>query len=66
MDINPDRSKHFIEKYNLDVKKCDIENEKIPFENDWFDFILFNEIFEHLRIDPIYTLREVNRVLKPS
>ena len=66
MDINPDRSKHFIEKHNLDVKKCDIENERIPFENDWFDFIIFNEIFEHLRINPIYTLKEVNRVLKPS
>ncbi len=64
LDINPDRSKKFIESHELDVKKCDIENEKIPFKSNSFDFILFNEIFEHLRIDPISALNEINRVLK--
>ena len=26
--------------------------------------MLFNELFEHLRINPVFTLREVHRVLK--
>lgn len=66
LDLNPNRAKEFIEKYKLTVIKCDIENDKIPFENDRFNFIIFNEIFEHLRIDPISTLKELNRVLSPS
>ncbi len=28
--------------------------------------MLFNELFEHLRIDPIFTLRQVLRVLRPG
>jgi len=66
LDLNPNRAKEFIEKYNLTVIKCDIENEKIPFEDNKFDFIIFNEIFEHLRINPIFALKELNRVLKSN
>lgn len=63
LDLNPNRAKEFIEKYNLTVIECDVENDKIPFENNIFGFIIFNEIFEHLRIDPISTLKELHRVL---
>ena len=66
IDINPERIKNFIEKHNLTVKKCDIEKERIPFDNNRFDFVIFNEVFEHLRIDPISTLKEINRVMKPA
>ena len=64
IDIDPKRSEQFIEKHNLEIKKCDIEKDKLPFKNNTFDFIIFNEIFEHLRIDPISTMREINRILK--
>jgi SAM-dependent methyltransferase len=35
-------------------------------ENAAFDAALFNELFEHLRIDLIHTMSEVRRVLKPG
>lgn len=66
VDLNPARGKDFIDKHGLKVIKCDIEQEALPFEDNKFDLILFYEIFEHLRIDPISTLRELARVLKPS
>lgn len=66
LDINPDRVKEFTEKHNLKVIKCDVERDKIPFEDNRFDLIIFNEVFEHLRINPIFTLKELNRVLKPG
>jgi ubiquinone/menaquinone biosynthesis C-methylase UbiE len=50
----------------LNVVKCNIETEKLPFADDSFDTAIFNELFEHLRIDPIHTLTELKRVLKPQ
>ena len=64
LDLNPERSAGFIGYCGLNIVKCDIEKERFPFDDGRFDLILFNEVFEHLRIDPIFTLREINRVAK--
>lgn len=64
VDISPDQFKKFIDKYSLPVKKCNIETEKLPFENNFFDFIILTEVFEHLRINPIFALSEIHRVLR--
>lgn len=66
VDINPEPFLSFINKYNLVIKKVNIEAEELPFKTNTFDFIIFNEVFEHLRINPIFTLKEINRVLKPG
>ncbi len=66
VDINPEPFKSFINKYNLPIKKVNIETEKMPFRDNTFDFVIFNEVFEHLRINPIFALKEINRVLKPD
>lgn len=64
IDIDTRVLKKFQEENNLKVIKCDIERDKLPFSSEQFDFIVFNEVFEHLRLDPLKTLREVYRVLK--
>ena len=66
VDIAPERFEQSIARLKLDVKKCDLETESVPFADGTFDAVVFNELFEHLRIDPIATLREVHRVLKPE
>jgi 2-polyprenyl-3-methyl-5-hydroxy-6-metoxy-1,4-benzoquinol methylase len=66
IDIAPDRFSDSIRNIGLKVIKCDIETEALPFHDSQFDVALFNELFEHLRINPIFTMREVNRVLKPG
>ncbi|MFW5720751.1 MAG: class I SAM-dependent methyltransferase [Bacteroidota bacterium] len=66
LDLDPSRFSKLIDKMDLNIIKCDIEKTSIPFENNRFKFIIFNEIFEHLRIDPISTLKEINRVLHPE
>jgi len=53
-------------KLRIDVIKCDIESERLPFADNSFDTVVFNEIFEHLRINPVFTLSEVLRVIKPG
>jgi SAM-dependent methyltransferase len=53
-------------KKRLIVKPCDIETEPLPYGDNELDEVIFNEVFEHLRINPIFTLKEVMRVLKPG
>lgn len=66
IDIAPERQAKFIAATDLDIVKCNIEQEALPFPDNSFHYIIFNEIFEHLRINPIQTLKEVNRVLHPD
>ncbi len=63
VDLRPDRFGTAITTLGLDVATCDIENEPLPYGDGAFDAVVFFEIFEHLRINPIATLREVRRVL---
>lgn len=64
IDIDPNILKKFQLKNQLKVSKCDIEAQKLPFKDNQFAFIIFNETFEHLRLNPLLALREIRRVLK--
>lgn len=66
LDLKPYKFNKFINKYKFPIEKCNIELKKFPFKDNSFDFIIFLEIFEHLRINPIFTLKEINRVLKSN
>jgi SAM-dependent methyltransferase len=66
LDLAPERFSKSIAALGLDVKRCNVETEPVPFDDQTFDLILFNELFEHLRIDPIFTLEEAHRVLAPG
>jgi SAM-dependent methyltransferase len=65
VDVRPERFAKAIADLGLDVTRCDVETEAVPFAPDSFDAVLFNELFEHLRINPVFTLREAHRVLRP-
>lgn len=53
-----------IAKTNLDaVIAGDVESVKLPFENGYFDCIIYGEILEHLK-DPWQTLKEHGKYLK--
>ena len=49
----------------LDVKLCDVENEKLPFNNNTFDVIYSKSFIEHLYYPEKY-LEEAYRVLKSN
>jgi SAM-dependent methyltransferase len=44
----------------------DLERDRLPFDDDTFDVVLFLEIIEHFIADPIHALKELGRVLKPD
>jgi len=42
----------------------DLEYDKLPAEDETFDFVLCCEVLEHMEIDPMFMLCEMNRVMK--
>lgn len=62
MDISPEAVAF---KNGLDVKLCDVENEKLPFDDNTFDVIYSKSFIEHLYYPGKY-LEEAYRVLKPN
>lgn len=63
IDVAPDRFK-LTGDSRLRIHAANIETEPLPFGSEQFDLVLLNEVFEHLRIDLIGTLREVRRVTR--
>lgn len=66
VDVDPARAQATIDAFALDVRRCDVEREPLPFADASFSTVLFAETFEHLRIDPQFVLSELNRVLTPG
>ncbi len=66
VDIDPGRFSSAIAAHDLVVHACNIETDRLPLANGSCDLVIFNEIFEHLRINPIFTLMEMHRVLRPE
>ncbi|MEM4511598.1 MAG: class I SAM-dependent methyltransferase [Nanopusillaceae archaeon] len=56
---------HFVDLYpsRKEVIKCNVDKEKLPFPNNYFDEIYSKNLLEHLR-NPGFFLEEAYRVLK--
>jgi SAM-dependent methyltransferase len=54
------------EKHTFSYKHFNIETEKFPYEDETFDGVLFCEIIEHLTVDPVASISEIHRVLRPG
>ena len=59
------RSKKLAEQESVDIEVVQGVAEKMPFENNSFDFINISELIEHVQ-SPEDLLKEVYRVLKPG
>jgi SAM-dependent methyltransferase len=44
----------------------DLEKEALPCEDESFDVVVCCEVLEHMEVDPMFMLSEVNRVTKPG
>lgn len=45
---------------------CDLDGAVLPFEDDYFDVIIFTEVLEHVFAPPSEVLAELRRVLAPG
>jgi 2-polyprenyl-3-methyl-5-hydroxy-6-metoxy-1,4-benzoquinol methylase len=48
------------------VYRVDLETQSIPVPDNTFDYVLCCEVIEHMELDPMFMIAEINRVLKPS
>lgn len=48
------------------VKKCNVEAEKFPYEDETFDVVFSSGLVQHLSKPPINFMEEIYRVLKPK
>lgn len=56
-------NKEYLEKKNIIIKKNNIEDEPLPFNDSFFDIIIANQILEHCK-QIFWFFHEVSRVLK--
>jgi SAM-dependent methyltransferase len=66
LDIWPERTASAARELRLRMVKSNIETDPLPFKDGIFDVVIFNEVFEHLRIDLIFTMGQIHRVLCPK
>ncbi|MEM5810511.1 MAG: class I SAM-dependent methyltransferase [Candidatus Aenigmatarchaeota archaeon] len=57
-DIEPEEN-----PFDIKVDKVDLEKDKLPYNDTYFDYIFCNAVLEHLG-DPHLMLSEMKRVLK--
>ena len=50
--------------YHLKQHYIDVQIEKFPYFNNYFDYVIFTEVLEHFWLSPVLALREIKRVLK--
>lgn len=59
-------SKRFKEKHIFRFDHFNIEKERFPYAGRTFNMVINCEILEHLALDPVHSVREIYRVLKPK
>jgi ubiquinone/menaquinone biosynthesis C-methylase UbiE len=54
---------HHLSSMNIHVHQLNLERSTLPFQNESFDLIIANQIFEHIK-DIFWVLHEASRILK--
>jgi SAM-dependent methyltransferase len=49
--------------HGIQFKICDLDNQVVPFENEYFDVVIFTEVLEHIFSPPTVVLKEVRRIM---
>lgn len=59
-------SPEYGERYHFSCTCFDAERDRFPYGDNTFDLVTWCEVIEHLTENPVHTLSEIHRVLKPG
>lgn len=65
-DIAPERAAPLFDSLGIPFHRVDVEREPLPADDNSRDLVVFCEVLEHLRVNPLFALREIARVLAPG
>lgn len=57
-------SEKYHERHVIRFRHFNVEKDRFPFRKGSYDLALFCEVIEHLTVDPVHSLVEINRLLK--
>ncbi len=66
LDTDPTRFQSAIDSEELDIRQGLLGGGALPFEENSFDVILFNEVFEHLNCNLIDVFEDLMRICAPD
>lgn len=55
---------HEGEVFECDIDLFDAEKDRFPYPDEYFSTVLCGELIEHLTVDPMHLMGEINRILK--
>jgi ubiquinone/menaquinone biosynthesis C-methylase UbiE len=58
--------KERLRQAGIQLSVCDLDECSLPFEDDYFDLVIFTEVLEHVFAPHTDVLREVKRIIRPS
>lgn len=53
-----------MKRLGISQEACDLNREKLPYDANSFDVVIFSEVLEHLLVSPLKPLLEIHRILK--
>ena len=59
-------SDEVIQRYNIEYEVSNIELQPIQFSLQKYDVIIFTEVFEHLKYNPIYAMNKIYQLLNDN
>jgi len=65
IDLRPQDRAALWARLGVEVRRANLEEEPLPFEDAAFEAVLFSEVLEHLTHSPLPVLEEICRVLGP-
>jgi|YelNatPaOPRAMG01_1025707.scaffolds.fasta_scaffold41236_2 SAM-dependent methyltransferase len=66
IDLDPEHRADLWQALEVEVRRCNLEFDPLPFQDNTFDAAVFSEVLEHLPGSPLPALREIHRVLAPG